>query len=126
LSKFIFIKKRKKWTSLIDALFVMVAQNPDTGKPEKINTLKITSNDEMERNVQGEKNKERRINSRNKSLNKIPPSVDEIQILHDFFTNKGNLNLENSVSMDQTQLRNILFCQPQECNVNYYNYKKDP
>merc|ERR1712142_494582 len=76
----------------------------------------------------GEENKKRRYKISQDSLFKVPPSLPEQDIIHDFFINtvdhkamsfKARVKPQNSVWFEDAKLKNLVVCQPE--NRNHYN-----
>ncbi|CAG2234294.1 ACOT9 [Mytilus edulis] len=115
-----------EWKKVLTARFVMVARNPLTKKSAFINALQLTSQEEEKIFELGEVNKVKRQGEAKRNLLKTPPHENEIQIVHEHFlktldpsssTFKIRVKPENSVWMDQTKLKNLIICFPEQRNL---------
>ncbi|XP_071168877.1 acyl-coenzyme A thioesterase 9, mitochondrial-like isoform X2 [Mytilus edulis] len=115
-----------EWKKVLTARFVMVARNPLTKKSAFINALQLTSQEEEKIFELGEVNKVKRQEEAKRNLLKTPPHENEIQIVHEHFlktldpsssTFKIRVKPENSVWMDQTKLKNLIICFPEQRNL---------
>lgn len=107
-------------TPILKSFFVMVSKDDKTGKPCKINPLKIENPEAQWKFLRGESNKKRRKEERSISLNVVEPTPKEMALIH-------NLILENKseaaksasliVPMASTQLESVTITQPQDQNT---------
>jgi len=116
------------WVKITEALFVLVARDPLNRGAAFLNPLELENDEEKELFKKGEENKKRRYKISQDSLFKIPPSLPEQEIIHDFFINtvdhkamsfKARIKPENSVWFEDAKLKNLIICQPE--NRNRFN-----
>uniref|UniRef100_A0A8C5RJA6 Acyl-CoA thioesterase 9 n=1 Tax=Laticauda laticaudata TaxID=8630 RepID=A0A8C5RJA6_LATLA len=111
---------------VLDATFVMVARDPENKRPAFVNPLIVETPEEEKIFNEGEKNKIRRLESSRASLLKVAPTADERNIIHNIFLNtldsrtvsfRSRVLLPNSVWMQDTKLKGLEICHPQERNI---------
>ncbi|XP_032082185.1 acyl-coenzyme A thioesterase 9, mitochondrial isoform X3 [Thamnophis elegans] len=111
---------------VLDATFVMVARDPENKRPAFVNPLIAETPEEEKIFKEGEKNKTRRLESSRASLLKVAPTADERNIIHNMFLNtldsrtvsfRSRVLLPNSVWMEDTKLKGLEICHPQERNI---------
>uniref|UniRef100_A0A2D4FYF1 HotDog ACOT-type domain-containing protein n=1 Tax=Micrurus corallinus TaxID=54390 RepID=A0A2D4FYF1_MICCO len=111
---------------VLDATFVMVARDPENKRPAFVNPLIVETPEEEKIFNEGEKNKIRRLESSRASLLKVAPTADERNIIHNMFLNtldsrtvsfRSRVLLPNSVWMQDTKLKGLEICHPQERNI---------
>lgn len=116
------------WVKITEALFVLVARDPLNRGAAFLNPLELENDEEKELFKKGEENKKRRYKISQDSLFKVPPSLPEQEIIHDFFINtvdhkamsfKARVKPENSVWFEDAKLKNLIICQPE--NRNRFN-----
>ncbi|NXM70754.1 ACOT9 thioesterase, partial [Serilophus lunatus] len=119
------------YSPVLDATFVMVARDPENKRPAFVNPLIPEGPEEEEIFKQGELNKVRRIDFSTASLLKMAPTAEERNIIHDIFLNTLDTRQEgektasfqgrklppNSVWMEDTKLKGLQICHPQERNI---------
>ncbi|KAK3604467.1 hypothetical protein CHS0354_007171 [Potamilus streckersoni] len=114
------------WTKMIQAKFVMVARNPVTKGAVMVNPLHPIGEKEEALFKMGEANKKKRIEEGKKTLLKSPPSEEERLIIHNQFLHtldpksssfKIRVRPENSVWMEDTVLKNLHICFPEQRNL---------
>lgn len=117
-----------EWRKVTEAKFVLVARDPTNSGSTVLNPLETTSKEEKELFDKGAQNKVRRSAMSQDSLFRVPPTVPEQQIIHDFFIRtvdhkamsfKARIKPENSVWMEDAKLKNLIICQPE--NRNRFN-----
>ncbi|XP_044298224.1 acyl-coenzyme A thioesterase 9, mitochondrial isoform X3 [Varanus komodoensis] len=111
---------------VLDATFVMVARDPENKRPAFVNPLILETPEEENIFKEGELNKVRRIDSSRASLLKMAPTADERNIIHNLFLNtldsrtvsfRSRLLPPNSMWMEDTKLKSLEICHPQERNI---------
>ncbi|XP_070800171.1 acyl-coenzyme A thioesterase 9, mitochondrial isoform X2 [Pituophis catenifer annectens] len=114
------------YSPVLDATFVMVARDPENKRPAFVNPLIAETPEEEKILKEGEKNKIRRLESSRASLLKVAPTADERNIIHNMFLNtldsrtvsfRSRVLLPNSVWMQDTKLKGLEICHPQERNI---------
>ncbi|XP_072440776.1 acyl-coenzyme A thioesterase 9, mitochondrial-like isoform X1 [Chiloscyllium punctatum] len=114
------------YNPVLDATFVMVARDPANKSAAVINPLKPEGPEEENLFKQGNLNKAKRTKLKETSLLKTAPNEEERNIIHNMFL--GTLDMQtvsfrsrklpaNSVWMDQTKLKSLEICHPQERNI---------
>ncbi|KAK2144553.1 hypothetical protein LSH36_748g02081 [Paralvinella palmiformis] len=118
--------KNGGWEKQLDAKFLMVARNPQTKGKAYISPLELITEEERKLFVEGEANKAKRQQENEKSLLRTPPTEQERRIIHDLFlctlddraaTFKHPVKPEGATWMEDTLLKNIHVCFPQERNL---------
>ncbi|GAM22806.1 hypothetical protein SAMD00019534_059810 [Acytostelium subglobosum LB1] len=108
-----------QWEGLLVAYFTMVARDPFTKKSALVNRLVPTNEKETRQFDDGEKHKSSRLDYAKKSLHNVPPTNDELQIIHDLFMrSKDDKTKYNWLPMQSTSLQTVILCQPQERNMH--------
>ncbi|XP_012943834.1 acyl-coenzyme A thioesterase 9, mitochondrial, partial [Aplysia californica] len=111
---------------MITAKYLFVARNPMTKKAAVVNPLLPQTPQEIELFKLGEANKKLRQSEGQKSLLKSPPTEDERLIIHDIFlstidlqsgTFKLRVKPKNTVWMDETILKSLIVCHPEQRNL---------
>jgi len=111
----------------IDAVFVMVARCPETGKAAFVNSLERVTADDRRNYAKGEQNKKKRIEESKKDLFKSPPSEEETIQIHDSFlttldpmaaTFSSRKLSENSTWMEKHKLKSVLVAMPEHRNIH--------
>jgi acyl-coenzyme A thioesterase 9 len=111
---------------VLDATFVMVAQDSENKRPAFVNPLIPENKEEEELFTQGELNKSRRIAFSTSSLLKVAPSSEERNIIHELFLStldpktisfQSRILPPKAVWMEDTKLKSLDICHPQERNV---------
>ncbi|XP_041439509.1 acyl-coenzyme A thioesterase 9, mitochondrial isoform X1 [Xenopus laevis] len=114
------------FSPVLDATFVMVARDPENKRPAFVNPLIPDGPEEENLFKQGELNKTRRVDFSTASLLKTAPTADERQVVHDMFLNtldqrtvsfRSRILPPNSVWMEDTKLKSLEICHPQERNI---------
>lgn len=115
-----------EWKHVLKASFVMVARNPVTKKSAFINALKPTNPEEEQIFQLGEVNKIKRQSEAKRTLLKTAPDADERLVIHEYFLKtldpssssfKVRVKPENSVWMEETKLKNLTICFPEQRNL---------
>ena len=116
------------WKKVISATFVMVAKDPLNEGNGVVNRLITESPEEKRLFDLGQENYIIRKNQSKDSLFKSPPNPEENQLIHDFFIQtvddtklsfKARIKPENSIWMEDSKLKNLVICQPE--NRNRFN-----
>ena len=116
------------WKKVISATFVMVAKDPLNEGNGVVNRLVTESPEEKRLYNLGQENYIIRKNQSKDSLFKSPPNPEENQLIHDFFIQtvddtklsfKARIKPENSIWMEDSKLKNLVICQPE--NRNRFN-----
>ncbi|XP_051035642.1 acyl-coenzyme A thioesterase 9, mitochondrial isoform X2 [Phodopus roborovskii] len=111
---------------VLDATFVMVARDSENKGPAFVNPLIPENAEEEELFRQGELNKGRRIAFSSASLLKMAPSPEERNTIHEMFLSTldpktisfhSRVLPPNSVWMEDTKLKSLDICHPQERNI---------
>ncbi|BFZ00620.1 hypothetical protein BsWGS_03658 [Bradybaena similaris] len=111
---------------VITAKFLFVARNPQTNKAALVNPLDPVTPEEIEAFRIGEENKTLRQLEGSKSLLKTVPTEEERLVIHDIFlstidqksgTLKVRVKPENSVWMDESRLKTLMMCHPEDRNL---------
>eukprot|EP01114_Cavostelium_apophysatum_P021122 TRINITY_DN7277_c0_g1_i1.p1 TRINITY_DN7277_c0_g1~~TRINITY_DN7277_c0_g1_i1.p1 ORF type:complete len:431 (+),score=50.36 TRINITY_DN7277_c0_g1_i1:14-1306(+) len=103
----------------VSAVFTMVARDAATGRAAHVNPLVPRTDEEKQRFAVGEANKKRRLEWKENSLMRQPPTADERLILHDLFMEtKKAQSSPNHVQMQRTEHESLLLCQPSERNIH--------
>jgi acyl-coenzyme A thioesterase 9 len=117
-----------EWRKVTEAKFVLVARDPTNRGSAVLNPLETETAEEKEIFHKGEQNKVRRFAMSQDSLFRIPPTVAEQKIIHEFFIRtvdhkamsfKARIKPDNSVWMEDAKLKNLIICQPE--NRNRFN-----
>lgn len=110
----------RDWVKITEALFVLVARDPLNKQPAFINPLKLETEEEKDLFKIGVENKKRRYKIFQDSLFNVPPTLEEQEIVHDFFINTVDfMKPHNCVWFEDAELKNLVVCQPE--NRNHYN-----
>ncbi|XP_050997526.1 acyl-coenzyme A thioesterase 9, mitochondrial [Acomys russatus] len=118
--------KDNEFWPVLDATFVMVARDSENKGPAFVNPLIIENEEEEELFRQGELNKGRRIAVSSVSLLKMAPSPEERNTIHELFLStldpktisfQSRILPPNSVWMENTKLKSLDICHPQERNI---------
>ncbi|CAG5128788.1 unnamed protein product, partial [Candidula unifasciata] len=111
---------------VITAKFLFVARNPQTNKAAIVNPLDPVTPEEIEAFRIGEENKTIRQLEGSKSLLKTIPTEEERLVIHDIFLStvdqkSGTLRVrvkpDNSVWMDESRLKTLIICHPEDRNL---------
>lgn len=115
-----------QWEHMLTATFLMVARNPVTKKSYPVNPLQLETEEDKKLFELGEQNKIKRQEEANKTLLRVPPSEEERLVIHDIFlqtidpnlsTFKARIKPVNSVWMEDTILKNLVTCFPEQRNL---------
>ncbi|GFO48808.1 acyl-CoA thioesterase 9, mitochondrial [Plakobranchus ocellatus] len=110
----------------LTAKYLFAARNPLTNGAGFVNPLDPQTPEEKAAFQLGEENKVKRQLEGSKSLLKAAPSEDERLIIHDLFLStidqsSGTLRVrvkpENTVWMDDTSLKSLIICHPEQRNL---------
>uniref|UniRef100_UPI00358E5A8B acyl-coenzyme A thioesterase 9, mitochondrial n=1 Tax=Myxine glutinosa TaxID=7769 RepID=UPI00358E5A8B len=111
----------------LQATFVVVARDPQNQRSAFLNPLQYDGAEEEKLFTQGQLAKERRVAASKVSLLKMAPTAEEREIVHKIFLNtldtqsvtfKARVLPENSQWMENTKLKNLMICHPQERNIH--------
>lgn len=117
-----------KWVHVTEATFVMVVRDSMNKGSSYVNPLRVEGPEETAILERGELNKITRMATATDSLFKHPPSEEEKALIHDFFIKtvdhkalsfKARILPENSIWMENSKMKNIVVCQPE--NRNRFN-----
>ncbi|XP_023335369.1 acyl-coenzyme A thioesterase 9, mitochondrial isoform X2 [Eurytemora carolleeae] len=113
-------KRDGEWTKVTEARFVLVARDPLNRGSAFINPLEAVTEEEKVLFNKGEENKIRRFQMSQDSLFRVPPTVAEMEIIHDIFIRtvdhkamsfKARVKPVNTVWMEDAKLKNLIICQ---------------
>ncbi|TFK47256.1 Thioesterase/thiol ester dehydrase-isomerase [Heliocybe sulcata] len=108
--------------TLLLGRFSMVCRDAYTHKAHPVHPLVVSTPEERALHAMGEAHKNRRQTMASRSLDRVPPSSAEAQILHDFYLKYGKEDLDltdnERVWMGDTQLEKCMLMFPQERNVH--------
>ena len=116
------------WKKVMSATFILVAKDPLNKGAGVVNRLITDTPEEKILLEKGQQNYIIRKTQSKDSLFKMPPSEEESKVVHDFFIQtvdhsklsfKARIKPENSVWMEDSKLKNIVICQPE--NRNRFN-----
>ncbi|KAH3804896.1 hypothetical protein DPMN_133188 [Dreissena polymorpha] len=116
----------QNWKQLLEAKFLMVARNPATKSAAVINKLIPEGPEEEALFKLGEDTKAQRMLESQKTLLKTPPDENERLLIHNLFlgtldpkasTFKVPVKPECSVWMEDTLLKNLVICMPEQRNL---------
>ncbi|KAH3804898.1 acyl-coenzyme A thioesterase 9, mitochondrial-like [Dreissena polymorpha] len=116
----------QNWKQLLEAKFLMVARNPATKSAAVINKLIPEGPEEEALFKLGEETKAKRMLESQKTLLKTPPDENERLLIHNLFletldpkasTFKVRVKPERSVWMEDTLLKNLVICMPEQRNL---------
>ncbi|XP_077987731.1 acyl-coenzyme A thioesterase 9, mitochondrial-like [Glandiceps talaboti] len=114
------------WSQVMDASFVMVSRDPQNQRKAYVSPLQVESEEEKTLFQKGEESKMRRKQEAEESLLKTPPNAEETKLIHRLFldtldpksiTFKARVKPAGSVWMEETGLKTIIVCHPQEKNL---------
>lgn len=103
--------------------FSMVCRDAYTHKAHPVHPLVVNTPEERALFAMGEAHKNRRQSMASRSLDRVPPSSAEAQVLHQFYLkygkdDNGNLGESERVWMGDTRLEKCMLMFPQERNVH--------
>uniref|UniRef100_UPI00398F4249 acyl-coenzyme A thioesterase 9, mitochondrial-like isoform X3 n=1 Tax=Pristiophorus japonicus TaxID=55135 RepID=UPI00398F4249 len=110
----------------LEATFVMVARDAGNKSAALVNPLKPEGPEEERLFQQGNLNKKERAKLKENSLLKVAPNEEERKIIHEMFLETLDINTasflsrilpKNSVWMEDTKLKSLEICHPQERNI---------
>lgn len=111
---------------LLEAKFIMVALDKNTLKASKVPELKVETDLEKYYFAQGSRNKVKKTLSQSISLEKIPPSIEEMILIHNLYLEYiqyldptfNKKKPDNVIWMKDTIQRSLVLCMPQDRNVH--------
>jgi acyl-coenzyme A thioesterase 9 len=111
---------------ILEAKFIMVALDKNTLKARKVPSLKVETELEKYYFSQGSSNIVKKNLSRSISLEKIPPSIEEMIQIHNLYLQYiqyldpsfNKKKPDNVVWMKDTIQRSLVLCMPQDRNVH--------
>ncbi|TPX31854.1 hypothetical protein SmJEL517_g04913 [Synchytrium microbalum] len=106
---------------ILAAKFIMVARDPVTGKAAQINGLKLETDEERRLFQSGAEAKARKQVAASTALTKLPPSVEEMVLVHDLHLQSKKFSdqkPENVIFMDETEISKVVICHPSERNIH--------
>ncbi|KAI8994999.1 HotDog domain-containing protein [Pilobolus umbonatus] len=109
--------------TILFARFTMVATSSATGKPTRVNALTLLNEEERELMAFAEDCKMRKKKATEISLNKVAPTSEEREALHEIYMNyskydKKEMAPENTCWMEDTKLQSVILMQPQNRNIH--------
>ncbi|KZT24926.1 Thioesterase/thiol ester dehydrase-isomerase [Neolentinus lepideus HHB14362 ss-1] len=109
--------------TLLLGRFSMVCRDAYTHKAHGVHPLVVSTPEERALHAMGEAHKTRRQSMASRSLDRVPPSSAEAQVLHDFYLKYGRDDQqleerEERVWMGDTKLEKCMLMFPQERNVH--------
>ncbi|XP_053403174.1 acyl-coenzyme A thioesterase 9, mitochondrial-like [Mercenaria mercenaria] len=114
------------WRKILVAKFLMVARNPITKGSAVVNKLQPEGPEEEKLFSLGEESKAKRMLESQKTLLKTAPDEEERLLIHNLFletmdptahTFKVRIKPPDSAWMEETILKNLVICMPQERNL---------
>ena len=120
--------RAENWIRVTDATFMLIVRDPVNKSSSFLNPLIAECHEEKDFIKRGESNKIARLGRAKESLLKQPPLDDEKHLIHDFFMNtvdhkvrsfKARIKPENSVWMEDANMKTIFVCQPKNRNPYY-------
>jgi acyl-coenzyme A thioesterase 9 len=116
---------------ILKAKFIMVALDRETGKPTTVPQLRLESERDRELFLEGAEHRARKQVARQISLDKAPPSVEEMILIHSLYREyiqylDPSFNVEkpeNVVWMKDTVKQSLVLCMPQVIRLSFGGYK---
>ncbi|KAJ3217906.1 Acyl-coenzyme A thioesterase 9, mitochondrial [Dinochytrium kinnereticum] len=113
---------------ILAAKFTMVARDNETNKAAKVNQLKLESEEERRLFRLGAEQKARKKVASQTSLTKIPPSTEEMLLVHDLYLETKKYldpsartpKPDNAIWMEDTIQRSLVMCMPQDRNIHNF------
>lgn len=105
------------WPCVLTTFFTMVALEPTTGKPHKVNRLNPVTELDKQRAAEGERAKVERLKVKEAALHVRVPSPDELQLVHQFFIDKDK-DGNKAIEIASTHQRSLIFCSQQQRNIH--------
>ncbi|XP_030838109.1 acyl-coenzyme A thioesterase 9, mitochondrial-like [Strongylocentrotus purpuratus] len=114
------------YSKILEAKIVNVARDPLNKRPAFINPLVAESEEESEELIAGNARKVARQERSKASLLKTAPVTEEREIIHKMFVESlpvgassfsHRIKPDNATWMDETKLKNVIICFPQERNL---------
>lgn len=114
------------YSKILEAKIVNVARDPLNKRPAFINPLIAESEEESEELIAGNARKVARQERSKASLLKTAPAKEEREIIHKMFVESlpvgassfsHRIKPDNATWMDETKLKNVIICFPQERNL---------
>ncbi|KAI8850839.1 HotDog domain-containing protein [Chytridium lagenaria] len=113
---------------ILAAKFTMVARDSETNKAAPVNQLKLESEEERRLFRLGAEQKARKQVASKTSLTKLPPSTEEMLLVHDLYLETKKYvdpsskmaKPSNVVWMDETSQRSLVMCMPQDRNIHNF------
>ncbi|CAF0945146.1 unnamed protein product [Brachionus calyciflorus] len=114
------------WSNVLEAKFLVCARDTNNIAPAVMNPLEIVTPEEKAIYELGEKSKIIRQNEMHSSLFNMPPNNVESVLIHEMFKktidmNSGSFKIrvkpENTVWMEDTLLKNVIICFPEQRNL---------
>lgn len=105
------------WPRVLTTFFTMVALDPASGKPHKVNRLELVTESDKKRAAEGELNKLERLKAKECALHVRLPDPDELQLVHQFFMDREKPK-SNVFEMASSHQRSLIFCAQQQRNIH--------
>lgn len=114
------------WSHICEARFLVCARDALNKGSAIMNGIELVNNEEKVIFELGERNKKIRHTESQQSLFKVPPTMEDSIYIHEIFKStvdfkSGSINQRikplNSVWMEETALKNVILCQPEQRNL---------
>ncbi|KAJ3124912.1 hypothetical protein HK098_000739 [Nowakowskiella sp. JEL0407] len=111
-------------TPILVAKFTMVARDPVTGKAARVNPLVLETDEERELFRLGAEHKASKQFEADTSLEKAPPTVQEMFLVHKLHLESKQYALDVSkkpkdvIFMSETEKESVTLCMPQDRNIH--------
>ncbi|KAJ3087020.1 Acyl-coenzyme A thioesterase 9, mitochondrial [Quaeritorhiza haematococci] len=120
------IKGTRAGKQILAAKFTMVARDPNTGKAAPVNQLRLETDEERRLFRMGAEQKARKQVAMQTALNKLPPSVDEMYLIHELYLQyvkyldptSHTPKPDNVIWMNDTAQSTLVICMPQDRNIH--------
>ncbi|KAI8904755.1 HotDog domain-containing protein [Gorgonomyces haynaldii] len=113
-----FDKPRPKGgKTILNAKFIMVAVDPETKKGAPVPPLRLETDKDRALFESGAAHKARKQFQSQTSLNKQPPTIQELELIHNMYL-QANKGPTDAVFMKDTIRKSLILCQPQERNMH--------
>mmetsp|Transcript_40664 Transcript_40664/g.65981 ORF Transcript_40664/g.65981 Transcript_40664/m.65981 type:complete len:336 (-) Transcript_40664:596-1603(-) len=110
-------------TNILHARVLMVARDKLTQKATQVNRLEPITDEEKKRFSDGEERQQFRKQASDQSLQRFPPTAEELALLHQMFTHRRQtVDLPNDkrdwVLMEETRMQSTTLMHPQKRNIH--------
>jgi len=96
------------WDLVMQCVFTMVARDAFTNAAAEVNRLRADTEEQQQWMQQGEENNRLRRLKRERALAILPPTPDEVRIIHSIFTERQKLSSATTASAGSAALRDEL------------------